>query len=177
MNDILENIVDNSEQPVKRGRGRPPKTVVVVAETVTARREESNVRRKSGSLNGFNRDRLRLLDGDPSYEYYWVLDADEKGSRILTMMDNDWVLVDPTRDSVRVGDAAVYDSPIHGSIYRVHNRDGRFLYLMRIRKEWIEQDRKEKDKILRDQEDEIFGVNGNPMFGPVNTYLNKTRYE
>lgn len=173
-----EDTTDTTETTRRPGR----KTNELRFREAQQEREKENrvrnaERRKSGSLNGFTRDRLALSNQNPNFVYYWVLDSDERGSRVSYMSEDGWEMVDSKRDQVKVGGDSVYDSPVSGSIYRAHNRDGRFLYLMRIRREWYEQDQKDKDKVLREQEEQIFGVNATPLFGPTATYMNKTRYE
>jgi hypothetical protein len=119
------------------------------------------VRPRRDSLDGF-RSKLAVRGKDPAYAYRFVLDTDcieEKdgtvmlrpGQNILMRQADGWELVDGK--SVSVGSTNVYSTDNTGSVIRIPSgSDGQFLYLMRIRKEWFEDDKAAKAKRVLDTE-------------------------
>lgn len=172
--------ISQEEQTPARPNGRPDRDNKQRSQERLAaeeRYERAATRRREGTFNGFARDQFALKNKDPRFEYYWPLDSSESGARIQDMQEQGWELVNAKRDKVEVSNQALFESPAHGSIYRVHNRDGRHHYLMRINKEWRASDKHENEKKLQELEEQIFGSRGNPMHGPQASYTNKTRYE
>lgn len=101
---------------------------------------------------GGHRDIMTVYGKDESYEYRWVEDKSDAGSRILRFKRGGWEFVsaDP-RDSsggVIVGEENVYSSEQNGSIVRLPTGGANYSYLMRIKKEWYDEDQVAKqDKI------------------------------
>lgn len=88
------------------------------------------------------RDILTVLNKDPEYEYRFVTDGDDFGSRILKYKRGGYELV--PSDEVEVGEESVYKQRDGGSIVRIPSGNGKFLFLMKIRKEWYDEDQKGK---------------------------------
>lgn len=104
------------------------------------------------------RDILTVYDKDPAFEYRWVMDVDDRGTRIMKFERGGWKLVDLTTDRVSVGQESVYKSKDRGSLVRAHAGSGDFYYLMKIRKEWFEEDRKRKQDEADEMERAIVGT-------------------
>lgn len=131
----------------KRKPGRPRKDERV-SEDVRPRR-----RRVTNDFQG----KLDVGNKDPEFDYYWALDQAEDGSNIFNLtMNDDWELC-KTDEGLRVGTAYVYDSSSAGSIYRQPTgNQGDYLYLLKKRKEWVEQDRKKDLDAIAAREASIF---------------------
>lgn len=86
-------------------------------------------------------------DKDPNFHYRFVNDV---GSRIDTYKDAGWELV--SDEKLRVGDSRVSDSSDLGSGIRVVNDNGQVQHLMRIKKEWYEEDLETKRQLAEEQE-------------------------
>jgi hypothetical protein len=86
-------------------------------------------------------------DKDPNFVYRFVNDT---GSRIAKFKQAGYELVDD--DSLIVGDARVSDASDLGSSKRVISNDGTVSYLMKIRKDWHEEDQKSKADLIKEQE-------------------------
>ena len=89
-------------------------------------------------------------DKDPNYEYRFVNDT---GSRIHNFLAAGYEFVED--DTLAVGDSRVSDASDLGSRKRVISNDGTAAYLMRIPKEYYEEDQAAKQKELADQEQAI----------------------
>ena len=116
----------------KRKVGRPRKS-----ETRAAEARPTRV-----PLDGF-RDKLSVKGLDPDYQYRWVKDQSESGQRIMQFLAAAYEFV-TTEQEVIVGEANVYQSDNVGSIIRVPGGHGDFLYLMRIHKEFYDEDQANK---------------------------------
>jgi hypothetical protein len=79
---------------------------------------------------------------DPNYVYRFVNDT---GSRVANFQSAGYELVQD--DSIVVGDSRVFDPSDIGSAKKVTSNDGTTSYLMRIKKEWHEEDQ----QLKRDQ--------------------------
>lgn len=129
-----------TEVTKKRGPGRPRKEETRATERPTKR---IPIHEQSGTLSVMNKD--------PDYEYYWELDSDERGTRIARLQLAGWDFA--PADAHKIGETMVYKSENVGSIIRVPaGRDGRYLYLMRIRKEWYDEDKKVQSDRIKEQE-------------------------
>lgn len=106
------------------------------------------------------RDVMTVHGKDPAYKYRWVTDTDEKGSRIWKFKRGGWELatLDGHDSKITVGQEAVYKSKEDGSLVRLHSGEGRFSYLMRIKKEWYSEDQESKEKSLKEMEEGIMGT-------------------
>ena len=128
----------------KRGPGRPRKD-----ET----RAESTGQRpaKRVPINGF-RDKLSVEGCDPNYVYRWVLDSSEGGQRIMQCNAAGYEFV-TKEQGITVGQGSVYKSDNVGSIIRTPGGNGDFLYLMRISKEFHDEDKLAKEDTIKSIED------------------------
>jgi hypothetical protein len=136
-----EKDVESWVKPRNKG-GRPRKYV-----------QRSKVTRETRvPLSGI-RDILTVEGKDPNYHYFWALDADEKGNELYKLSRAGYEFVQA--ESVVVGEASVYKSHDVGSIVRVPNKDGRFLFLMRIPMQWYMEDQAELERKNKEQEQSI----------------------
>ena len=92
------------------------------------------------------------------YSYRWVEDSDEKGSRMWKFKRGGWelVYVDNEDSAISVGDEAVYKTKDNETIVRLHTGEGRYSYLMRIKKEYFLEDKAAKEVSIRETEEGIF---------------------
>ena len=100
-----------------------------------------------------SRDLLTVRGKREDLEYRWVRDVSETGHRIFIFNEAGWFFV-PAGD-VRVGQSQVYETSDHGSIVRVPDGGGSYLYLMAIEKEFYDEDQMAKHKELLDEERNI----------------------
>jgi len=135
----------------KRRRGRPTKAEVAARNEAERQQKKAEVRRKRVPVSG-NRDILTVHGKDPNYMYRWVLDSKETGQRIWKFKQAGYDHV--TSDEVQVGDMMVYKSDNVGSIVRHPAGKENYLYLMKIRKEWYEEDQAAKMEDLAMSEKE-----------------------
>ena len=105
------------------------------------------------------RDIMTVRGRDPAYEYRWVADSDEKGSRIWKFKRGGWDLVklDEEEAKLTIGQESVYKSKEDGTLCRLHTGDGAYSYLMRIKKEWYDEDQDNKAASIRETEAGIIG--------------------
>ena len=87
------------------------------------------------------RNVLTVNGKDPNYHYRVVNDS---GDRIQEFLDGGYELV--SKDSVRVGDKRVGSATAEGSKSQVSVGQGMKGYVMRIRKEWYEEDQATKQR-------------------------------
>lgn len=121
----------------KKGPGRPRKD--------ESRAESTGARpAKRIPISGF-RDKLTVggLDTD-RFVYRWVLDNNEGGQRIMACSAAGYEFV-TNEQGLTVGQGNVYKSENVGSIIRTPGGNGDFLYLMRILKEFHDEDSKAKE--------------------------------
>jgi hypothetical protein len=100
-----------------------------------------------------NRDILTVDGLDPTYEYRWVRDVSEDGQRIFRFLNAGWEF--SPKDNLVVGQNMVFKSDNLGSIVRTPAGRGEYLYLMRVYKEWFNEDKVAKLAEIRDQEKHI----------------------
>jgi len=84
---------------------------------------------------------------DPNFHYRFVND---RGSRISNHQDAGWEFVD--EDTLVVGDSRVKDVSDIGSARRVTSDDGTVSFLMKIKKEFYEEDQAAKRTQNEEQE-------------------------
>jgi len=89
-------------------------------------------------VNG-NRDILTVSDKDPNYEYRWVLDSP---GRLDKFAQGGWEIV---KENLKVGETAVDSGARLGSAVTT-SRGGQTLVLMRILKEWYDEDQMTKQE-------------------------------
>lgn len=84
---------------------------------------------------------------DDNFVYRFVNDT---GARIQNFKEAGYELV--SDDGLIVGDARVKDASDLGSAKRVVSNDGTTSYLMRIKKEWYDEDQAAKAAAIKEQE-------------------------
>lgn len=89
------------------------------------------------------RNVLTVTGKDPSYVYRIVNDL---GDRVQEFLDAGYELVES--NSVRVGDKRVNQASSEGSISQVSVGQGQKAFVMRIKKEWYEEDQQAKQKTV-----------------------------
>ncbi len=92
------------------------------------------------------RDIMTVLGKDPNFEYRFVLDKIEGGARIMRFNRGGWTFArnDDMPGGITVGTESVYKSKKDGSIVRFPTGEGYFSYLMKIKKEWYDEDQAAK---------------------------------
>lgn len=128
----------------KRGPGRPRKNDV-------SRADATNGRAPRVPISG-NRDILTVQGKDPSFKYRWVLDKTEDGQRIKKFEAAWWVIVENSDNQHIVGQDMVYKTNNVGSIIRVPAGNSEFYYLMRIPKEYYDEDQVAKQSDITERE-------------------------
>ena len=104
-------------------------------------------------VSGF-RDKLTVSGKDPNFMYRWVADYSEDGQRIWAFDEAGYEFV--KSDEVEgVGQNHVYESSNVGSIVRRPSGDGRYLYLMKVPREFYEETQQMKEEQLRQMERDI----------------------
>lgn len=84
---------------------------------------------------------------DPNYVYRFVNDT---GSRIANFQSAGYEIVKD--DELTVGDSRVFDPSDLGSGKKVTSNDGTVSYLMRIKKEYYEEDQAAKQNFINETE-------------------------
>lgn len=102
-------------------------------------------------------------DKNPEFEYRFVNDT---GSRIQNFKAAGYEFV--TGDDLIVGDNRVSDATDLGSAKRVISNDGTTSYLMRIKKEWYEEDQASKAAAIKEQEAAMKQEASTGMYGKLN---------
>ena len=102
------------------------------------------------------RDILTVYGKDPSKEYRFVLDNNDGGLRIQQFIRGGWEFTDA--NTVTVGEENVWKSEKSGgSVVRKPAGEGKYLYLMEIRKEWYDEDQRSKAERIEESEASITG--------------------
>lgn len=102
-------------------------------------------------------------DKDKDFVYRFVNDT---GSRIANFQAAGYELV--TSDDLTVGDNRVLDASDLGSAKRVVSNDGTTSYLMKIKKEWYDEDQATKAAQLAEQEAAMKQEAVAGMYGKLN---------
>lgn len=110
---------------------------------------ERTQRKTRTPIEGHSRSRLRVTGKDAKYEYYIANDLD---NRIEVMKEAGWEVV--TEDSVKIGDRRIGAASAEGSAKTVSVGGGVTGVLMRIPKEWYEEDQARKNQEARSMVDE-----------------------
>lgn len=100
---------------------------------------------------------------DPEFVYRFVNDT---GSRVANFQAAGYELV--TSDDLTVGDNRVSDASDLGSAKRVVSNDGTTSYLMKIKREWYDEDQATKAAALAEQEAAMKQDAVNGMYGKLN---------
>lgn len=114
----------------------------------------SKARPKRVPVSG-NRDILTVVGQDPNFVYRWVKDKSESGQRIFRFVQAAYEFVDSTTGDYDIGDSFVYESQDVGSLIRKPAGDGEYLYLMRIAREFYDEDQALKQINIKEKEDMI----------------------
>lgn len=93
------------------------------------------------------RNILTVKGKDPAYSYRIVNDEPD---RIARFQEGGYELV--SDESVKVGDNRVSLPSAEGTVKQMAVGGGRKAYLMRIKKEWYDEDQKAKQKVVDDLE-------------------------
>jgi hypothetical protein len=140
--EVQETQQDGYSLPKNKG-GRPRKHI-----------QKNRVSRESRvSLSGL-RDKLTVHGKDPNYHYFWALDANENGAELYNLQLAGYEFV--ASHTVKVGQAYVYQARDIGTIVRIPNGDGRFMYLMRLPMQFYLDDQKELELKNKEQEQSIY---------------------
>lgn len=126
-----------------RKRGRPKKD---------QSRVDTNARpRQRVPVHG-SRDILTILSGkDPAFHYRYIKDVQEDGARILRFLNAGYEFVRSDEESLQIGQNHVMKTKEHGSIVAVKEGAGN-LYLMKIKREWYDEDQAAKEQSIKDTE-------------------------
>ena len=128
--------------PVKRGRGRPKKV------------DPSSQRQNRVPVGGF-RDKLTVQNRDPNFYYRWVLDTDATGARILEHQHAGYVFVH-ANEGVEIGETYVFSTPDGDILRKPANKQGDYLYLMKLPMEFHEQDNEAKRQVVNKTEESLY---------------------
>lgn len=90
------------------------------------------------------RNRLKVYNQDPNYQYRWVVDYDGTGDRIEQFKLAGYELA--PEGLHRVGDSRLDVGGTEGTVQTLKVGGGQTAYLMRQDRTWFEEDQKEKQK-------------------------------
>jgi len=93
------------------------------------------------------RNVLTVMGKDPNYEYRIINDS---GDRVQEFMDAGYELVE--KDSVRVGDKRVNSATAEGTVAQLSVGQGQKGYVVRIKKEWYDEDQAKKQRRVNELE-------------------------
>ena len=131
-----------------RKRGRPRKHPV---------EPENRVERPLRVPVGAPREILTVFGRDPNYVYRWVKDAGDRGHRIMRFKQGGYELVEASE--ITVGQNLVHQTEDKASVVRYAagpSEPDVYLYLMKIRTEFYNEDQKAKEGQLQEVENSIF---------------------
>lgn len=114
---------------------------------VTTKRAE---RPKRIPVSGEGRNIFTIDDKDPNYQYRWVNDKDGRIDRFLAGW---WEFV---RHDVEVGDRSAESADNPDSMVTKKVGNGVTAYLMRIKKEYFDEDQAAKQKRVDEVEESMF---------------------
>jgi len=100
---------------------------------------------------------LFIENKDPEYFYFWELDTSPSGPKCFRRLQNDWEFVSKD-EGLKIGDGYVYDAGDVGNIYRVPavRPEGHYHFLMKIRKEWADEDYQEEQDRITSREKSLY---------------------
>ena len=113
------------------------------------------------SINGI-RNKLTVHGKDPDYEYRHVLDVD---GRVLDLQERGYEIVE--NKGIEVGDKRVAAASSTGSVVSTPSGDGRKLILMRIKKEYFEEDKRTKEAEVDRTEEQLRGAASSGLTGTI----------
>lgn len=103
-------------------------------------------------------------DKDPNFVYRFVNDT---GSRVSNFQQAGYEMVQDTE--LLVGDSRVFDPSDIGTGKKVTSNDGTVSYLMRIKKEWFDEDQAKKDAYTKETEAAMKKEASQGMYGSIKT--------
>lgn len=132
-------------------------------------REDKNKggRVKRVPMNGLERDLLSVEGKNPDYKYRWIYDKDGTGTRLVRAETAGYEFAAPV--SHMVGDSTVYKTSDGGSVIRIPGGKGNYQYLMRIRREWYDEDQKAKAQAIDENEASRHQPDSDGQYGKVTT--------
>ena len=105
---------------------------------------------------GGYRDILTIEGRREDLHYRWVLDSNEDGKNIWKFRNGGWQFV-MADELDGIGQDMVMKSRNIGTLIRVPaNRQGDYLYLMAIPKEWYEENQRQKQQEIDEREKSMF---------------------
>jgi hypothetical protein len=124
----------------------------------------SRVQEKRVARKALNQRGPQAIAGnkDPNFEYRFVNDT---GSRVANFQAAGYEFV--TGDDLTVGDSRVFDPSDVGSAKRVTSNDGTISYLMRIKKEWYQEDQAAKAQQVNETEKAMKQDASQGMYGSL----------
>lgn len=111
------------------------------------------------------RNILTVKGKDPNYEYRIVNDVDD---RITQFQEAGYELV--ANDAVKVGDKRVNSTTSEGSVKQMSVGQGTKAYLMRIKKEWYDEDQAVKQRQVNEIERATKEKALDGTYGQLDTY-------
>ncbi len=142
----------------KKKGGRPTKEESLRRRKATEARTDFS--RKS--LNS-KTSKLDLPNKDPSFHYTFVKDISENGAKLEKYKHAGYSFVSPEEN---VTGSSAYD---FGSLVRIPESDGGFLYLMKQPMKWYLQDKQEYHDSIDKTEEALFGYKSDPTsYGDIN---------
>ena len=97
------------------------------------------------------RNRINVRNRDPNYHYRYVnVNLESDPDRVQRFLDGGYEIVD--KDSVRVGDKRVNSASSEGSVKQISVGQGQKGFVVRIRKEWYEEDQLKKQRQVNELE-------------------------
>lgn len=109
------------------------------------------------------RNRLKVRGEDPNYVYRIVNDVDD---RISEYLDKGWEF--ETSEKVRIGDSRLVDNPNGDGFVRVMSVGGGMkAILMRIKREWYDEDQEAKLGYVKETEKAMRPDPNEGMYGSV----------
>lgn len=150
------------EREVKRGPGRPKTN----RDEERAERPERIPLSEQGGV-------LTVIGKDPDFEYFWAVDNSENGHNTYKLTLAGWEFSNTENDpGIKIGSDFVYQTQNVGSVYRVPAaKTGGYHFLMRIKKDWYDEDARKAQKKISDKEKGIFTAErGEGQYGSSGYY-------
>lgn len=121
------------------------------------------VRQSTGMRNKF-----AFINKDPAYEYRVAVDTDGTGDRIAELKDLGYEFA--PANTHKLGKSRVDETSAEGTLETMNTGGGNKGYLMRIKKEWYEEDQKAKAERVNNTEQglktpSVDGTYGNISIG------------
>lgn len=108
------------------------------------------------------RNRLTVKGKDPNYEYRIVNETED---RINDFLERGWEF--DTNEDVRVGDSRIDDTSSLGRVRQISVGGGIKAVLMRIKKDWFDEDQKAKQEYVKKTEEAMRSNPNDGTYGKV----------